>query len=325
VQRGLRRYTLYGTRPANAAGDPYDAGDLKKVQSGLQALRDLATQDKPWCLFIGTDGPHDPFVMPEHYACMYDPASVPLPPSFHDNLLDKPRIYGRMRQFWEQFSEDEYREAIAHYWGYCTMVDDFLGMTLDALDQTGQAENTLVIFMSDHGEAAGAHGLFMKGFAAIEECYRIPCIMRWPRGIAQPGRVLDDFVTLADFAPTLAELAGTVMPPCSGRSLLPLLRGETGTNWPDEVCSQFNGIELYYSQRFVRTREWMYVYNGSDMDELYDLRNDPHCLRNLADDVRHQPVLQDMCARLWRKAQAESDRMLYTMSVAPPFGPQRTT
>ncbi len=96
-------------------------------------------------------------------------------------------------------SEQEYREAIAHYWGFCTMQDDLLGMVLDELDATGQA-NTVVIFTSDHGDYAGAHGLFMKGVAAADECYR-SLLVRWPAGITDPGRSVEQFVSLADFAP----------------------------------------------------------------------------------------------------------------------------
>ena len=175
------------------------------MRAGIRALHDLAAGSKPWCLFVGPVGPHDPYVIPEYYATMYDPADVELPPSYYDNLLDKPRVYQRQRRFWGQMSEQEYREAIAHYWGFCTMQDDLLGMVLDALDATGQAENTVVIFTSDHGDYAGAHGLFMKGVAAFDECYHVPCVVRWPRGIANPGRTVGEFVTLADFAPTFAE------------------------------------------------------------------------------------------------------------------------
>ncbi len=323
LRPGWGRYRLYGTRPPDPTSDPFTPGDLLTVRRGIEALSDLARQNKPWCLYIGTVGPHDPYILPEKYATLYDPADVELPPSFADNLLDKPRIVQRQRRFWSQLTPDEYREAIAHYWGYCTMQDDLLGMVLDALEATGQAENTLVIFTSDHGDYAGAHGLFMKGVAAFDECYSIPCVMRWPRGIANPGRTVEEFITLADFAPTFAELAGASLPPVSGRSLAPFLRGESPADWPDALYSQFNGVELYYSQRFVRTRAWKYVYNGFDFDELYDLRNDPHCLRNLAGDEAYRPVIEEMCRRMWRKGYEEQDidcNPYPTVSVAP-YGP----
>jgi arylsulfatase A-like enzyme len=323
LRPGWGRYQLYGTRAPEPDSDPFLPGDLKTVQIGLQALRDLAEGDDPWCLYIGPVGPHDPYILPEHYATMYDPADVELPASYYDTLADKPRVYQRQRRFWGQMSADEYREAIAHYWGFCTMQDDLLGMVMEALEETGQAEDTLVLFTSDHGDYVGAHGLFMKGVAAFDECYRVPNIMRWPAGIANPGREIDEFVTLADFAPTFAELAGAELHDVSGRSLAPFFHDQTPADWPDAVHSQFNGVELYYSQRVVQTHEWKYVYNGFDFDELYHLSEDPHCLRNLAEDPRYLPVIEEMCARMWRKGYEESDincNPYPTVSLAP-FGP----
>jgi len=323
LRPGWGRYRLYGTREPNPEADPFTPHDLTAVQEGIRALNDLTQTGKPWCLYVGPVGPHDPYVLPEKYATMYDPADVELPPSFYDNLLDKPRVYQRQRRFWGQMSEDEYRAAIAHYWGYCTMQDHLLGMVLDALDRTGQADNTLVIFMSDHGDYVGAHGLFMKGVAAFDECYNVPCIMRWPKGVVNPGRQIKEYVSLADFAPTFVELAGASLPEQSGRSLVPFLCDETPSDWPDAMYSQFNGVELYYSQRFVRTKDWKYVYNGFDFDELYDLCEDPHCIRNLAEDPRCREVVREMCARMWRKGYEEQDifcNPYATVSLAP-FGP----
>ena len=220
VRPGWGRLQLYGTGETTPEAEPYTQGDYRIVQSGLRALGDLTAGERPWCLYIGPNGPHDPYIIPEYYANLYDPDEIALPDSWQDDLLDKPRVYQRQRQLWNQFTEREYREAVAHYWGYCTMQDDLLGLVLDALDASGQAENTLVLFSSDHGDYVGAHGLFAKGVAAFDECYRVPCIMRWPAGIAEPGREVGALITHADMAPTIAELAGVSMPACSGQSLV---------------------------------------------------------------------------------------------------------
>ncbi len=323
LRPGWGRYRLYGTRTPDPEHDPYHPHDIQAVRAGLQALEDLSSSGQPWCLFIGPVGPHDPYILPEKYATMYDPDDVTLPPSFYDNLLDKPRVYQRQRRFWSQMSEQEYREAIAHYWGFCTMQDDLLGMVLDGLDATGQADNTVVIFTSDHGDYAGAHGLFMKGVAAFDECYHVPLLVRWPAGITDAGRTVDEFVSLADFAPTFVELGGGELPRSSGQSLVPFFRGEEPEDWPDAVYTQFNGVELYYSQRVVRTKDWKYVYNGFDDDELYNLQEDPHCLRNVAQDPRNRAVLEEMCARMWKRGYLEDDIFCNpypTVSLAP-FGP----
>lgn len=100
-----------------------------------------------------TSGPHDPFVVPEPFVRRYDPAEIPLPPSFRDDLTDKPGDYRRLRQqVWGQLSEQEVRESIAHEWAYCTREDTYFGLLVDALEVSGQRENTLVLKLSDHGE-----------------------------------------------------------------------------------------------------------------------------------------------------------------------------
>ena len=177
---------------------------------------------------VGPSGPHDPFIVPERFAAVYGPAEVALPPSFRDEMADKPRIYQRMRrQYWGQLTEAEVRESIAHYWGYCTMMDAMFGEVLDALDATGAKDNTLVLRLSDHGDYCGAHGLYCKGVPPFREAYHIPLIARWPAGIADPGRETDALVNMMDFAPTFLDLAGVSDVPESvaGRSLTPFFRG----------------------------------------------------------------------------------------------------
>lgn len=302
-----------------------DLHDYQVVQAAVDELDKLTAQERPWCLFVGPVGPHDPFNVPERFVRMYDPATIQLPASYADTLEDKPRLYQRQRrQLWDQLGEDEVRESIAHYWAYCTLEDALLGEVLDALDASGQAADTLVIFLSDHGDYCGDHGLYLKGAPAFREAYHIPCIMRWPNGIASPGRTVDEFITLADFAPTFLELASVAAPPnLSGRSLAPFLHGETPADWPDAVYTQFNGVELYYTQRSVTTREYKYVYNGFDFDELYDLYNDPHELVNRAADPAYQALKHELVRKMWRFAAQENDMIFnpYGTVALAPWGP----
>lgn len=327
---GWGTYRHYGTaRQPDGVTHDYNPGDYNIVTTGLQGLEDAAAGADPWCVYIGPNGPHDPYIVPEKYATMYDPAEIPMPESWLDDCRDKPVIYQRQRKLWGQLSPDEQREAVAHYWGYCTMQDDLLGMVLDQLEETGQAENTLVIFLSDHGDYNGAHGLWMKGIPAFDEAYHIPCIMRWPEGIRNPGREVDQFVTLPDLAPTFVELAGgPSLGEIHGRSVAPFLRGEAPEDWTDMFCTQMNGVELYYSQRSVRTEEWKYVFNGFDWDELYYLPEDPHEIRNLAPrggdpSPEVDEVLREMCSRMWQFARRTGDIMKNpygTVGLAP-YGP----
>jgi arylsulfatase A-like enzyme len=296
--------------------------DQDILQSGLEKMPILAKGEKPWCLFISINGPHEPFVIPKKYLDLYDPKAIELPPNYHDEMKDRPMLYQRMRKNYK-FSEDEVKECIAHYWGYCTMMDEMLGEALRTLDKTGQADDTLVIFLSDHGEFCGAHGLYAKGIPAFDESYRIPLVMRWPNGIKNPGRTVDEFVTHCDISPTVTELAGaTPTRDPSGGSMTPFLLDEKPRSWPDAFYSQCNGVEIYYTQRMVRTKKYKLVYNPADVDELYDLENDPYEMINLIDREDLRPIVKELFKKLWLRAKDERDYMSPYHTVAhAPFGP----
>ena len=289
-------------------------------------MESLAAGGEPWCLFVGPNGPHDPFIVPEPYASMYDPAEIDLPESYADTMEDKPAIYRRMRkQYWDQLSEDEVKESIAHYWGYCTMMDDMFGELLEALEKSGAASNTLVIRMSDHGEYCGAHGLYCKGVPPFREAYQVPLSIRWPDGIKDPGRECEALVNLMDFAPTFLEVAGIEETPeaIAGASLTPLFAGATPEEWRETHYTQFNGVELYYTQRVVQTEAYKYVYNGFDFDELYDLHADPHEMRNVADHEDYQDVKRELVKRMWQTALDQNDIITnpYATVAMAPWGP----
>jgi arylsulfatase A-like enzyme len=322
---GWGDYQLYRTLPTTGPRGYDKASDWPVIQSGLQALESLSQTDQPWCLFVGPLGPHDPFRVPDTFVNRYQLEDVPLPASYHDRMEDKPRIYQRMRrQYWDQLSEDEIRDAVRHYWAYAEMEDTYLGLLLDALEAGGQKDSTMVLRLSDHGDYAGAHGLFCKGVPAFREAYNVPCIVSWPGVIQNPDRLEDSFVTLADVGPTILEAAGVPVPDgLTGRSMVPFLRGETPEDWPDAVYSQMNGVELYYTQRAVQTKEWKYVYNGFDFDELYDLTADPHETVNLADRPEHAEVKRALVHKMWRFAASTQDHVFnqYVTVAMAPWGP----
>lgn len=263
----------------------YEPDDYKAVQDGIAGLKIMVKGEAPWCLMIALpSGGHDPYRATQKFVDMYDPESSEIPPSFLDTLEDKPRIYQRMRyQLWSQLSDKEVRHVIAHYWACLTQADALFGLVLDALEKSGQAENTIVVYTADHGDYMAAHGLWSKGVPAFREGYNIPCVIRWPGGTKHPGRQVDAPVSTTDFAPTFLDAAGIPNAyKTSGNSLLPWLRGEMPADWPDAAYGQVNGMEAYYTQRTVVTKDYKYVYNDFDYDEMYDLKNDPHEMVNLA-------------------------------------------
>ncbi len=299
--------------------------DRQTVDEAVEWIRNRpAGQGAPWCQYVGTLGPHDPYKVPQQFLDMYADVPIELPPNFTETMEDKPALYRRTRSRFDQLTEDEHREAIRHYLAFCSYQDALFGRILDALDESGEAENTLVLFVSDHGDYMAEHGLWAKGLPCFQSAYRVPAIMRWPKGINNPGRVADAFVSLADFAPTFLELAG-IQPEraLTGQSLVPFMEDRAPASWRDTIFTQSNGNELYGIQRSAATKEWKYVYNGFDFDELYHLPTDPHETKNLAGDVQYDAVVKDMCRRMWQFAYDHNDSCVnpyITVGLAP-YGP----
>jgi len=317
---GYGAFRMYGT--INPTGETHDEIAVSKA---VEVLGSISNTDQPWCLYVGLIGPHDPYDVPRKYLELYDVEDIHLPKSFQDDLTDKPRIYQRMReQIFDQLSERETRQAIRHYLAYCTYLDDLFGRVLNALVKTGQAENTLVLYCADHGDYCGEHGLFAKGIPCFQGAYHVPAILRWPAGLRKPGRNVKAFVSLADFGSTFRDVAGLAPDrSLTGASLLPFIQGETPPDWRDDIHTQCNGVELYYTQRSVKTMDYKYTFNGFDQDELYDLRADPDEMHNLAKDPAWEGIKRQMCARMWRFAFRESDTAInpYVTVGLAPYGP----
>ena len=321
IRPGYRQLTLYGS-----SGEIGDSHDEQAVNAGLAVLDSVANDTDPWCLYVGVNGPHDPYTVPQKYLDMYDIDDIELPVNFADNMRDKPRIYQRMRDTrFGQFTEYEVRQCIRHFRAFCTYMDDLFGKLLNKLDDIGQAENTIVIYCSDHGDYCGEHGLFAKGIPCFNGAYHVPLVVRWPAGISNGGRRVEAFSSLADIAPTLLDCIGIQVDRYfSGASLLPFLKNETPQTWRDAMFTQCNGVEIYFKQRSVRTKDFKYVFNAFDYDELYDLRADPYEMRNVVADPIYADVVRQMCKRLWQFAYQEDDNSLlnaYITVALAPYGP----
>jgi arylsulfatase A-like enzyme len=190
---------------------------------------------------------------------------------------------------------------------------------LSVLDETGQRDNTVVIFMSDHGEMLGDHGLLLKGPHFYDEAVRVPLVIRWP-GHFQAGLRATGLVELIDLAPTLLDCAGLPPEPrIQGRSLKPVLTGDADpANIRENVYSEYLNAwthpEAYATM--IRTRDdKIVVYHGLEQGELYDLENDPDEFENLWDDEsnaeRKTQLFKTVC-----------DRIAFTVDPHPPrLGP----
>jgi arylsulfatase A-like enzyme len=319
-RNGWPDFALYGTRQ----GKPEDMTDFKRGTMAIQEIKRLSQESNPWVIYVGLTDIHDPYIVTEPYASMYNPDDIPIPPNYYDLMEDKPSIYRRMRQqLWSQLSERQVREAIAYYWGLCSMNDDVVGMLLDSLDEIGVSDNTMVLYTSDHGDQVGGHGLFLKGVLPFEESYHIPMAVRFPEMI-KPSSVSSEFVNLCDFAPTFCDLSGSEpMPQSHGRSLVPIFEGKPPDDWTKTFFGQFLGTEYYYTQRIIRDQRYKYVFNGFDFDELYDLQEDPYEIKNLANNSDYDNVKKHLLKEMWRWCEKTDDIMFnsYPSVALVPFGP----
>ena len=317
LRPGYPTYTHYGEGAKTT--------DEAAVADGIQEMERNAKSGSPWCSMISVNGPHDPYFVPKKYLDRYDLDEIELPPNFDDDLVMCPGLYRRVRDRFAQLSREEHREAILHYLAYCSYMDDLFGQVLRALDGSGQRENTVVIYLSDHGDYAGEHGLWTKGLPCFRSAYHVPAVVQWNRGLARKGEVESAFVSLSDFAPTILELSGIHADrEFSGLSLAPFLRGATKPeDWRDALFTQSNGNELYGIQRSVMTDKWKFVYNGFDYDELYDLENDPWEVENVAAFEEHREIRKELSRSLWEFARDRKDACVnkYIMVALAEYGP----
>ncbi|MBC7237106.1 MAG: sulfatase-like hydrolase/transferase [Chloroflexi bacterium] len=280
---------------------------------GRRAVRFLREWqgEQPLFLWVSFCNPHFPFDPPEPYDTLYDPNEVPLPVWREGELDKKPaqRQLQKERGF-DTVSEPVMRKMVANYYGLISLIDDQVGALLQALEEKGMAENTLIAFTSDHGDLLGDHRLLLKsGVTFYESCVRVPFIVSYPPAFPV-GVACDALVETIDLPATFLDIAG-VRPPetMQGRSLVGLAEGKVA-DWRDDAFAE---IDLRINPlmhaphdpasrdyvAMVVTERWKYVhFPNRGLGELYDLKNDPHELENLFDDPRYADKLAEMRLRL---------------------------
>lgn len=311
VREGYPKYAQFGVNE-----NPY--GDRTTVSKACELISSYEGEE-PFFLYAGVKGPHDPYCPPQEFIDWYRDVKIELPENFEDTMEDKPALYRRTRERFA-LSKEEYIESIRRYLAFVSFEDNLFGQLLEAIRQKGIYENTYVFYLTDHGDYLGAHGLWAKGLPCFREAYHICAAISGP-GIKGETHV-KDLVSIVDFAPTIAEMAGISFA-CTGHSLLPFLKGQRPKQWRSELYTQTNGNELYGIQRAVWDKQWKYVFNGFDYDELYDLENDPWELRNLINEEGHQEIIKKYCRKMWRFAKETGDNCTcpYIMVSLAPYGP----
>ena len=254
---------------------------------------------RPFFLWLSYVRPHPPLDPPACYFEQYIRQEFPPVPmgDWADREARMKRVDGGVGFMGER----QLHRARAAYYAQITHIDHQIGRLLEYLAEHEVQNDTLILFTSDHGELLGDHNLFRKALP-FQGSARVPFIVRPPRSWRLPGgRVVDAPVELRDVMPTLLEAAGAPVPDSvDGLSVLPFCRGETPREWREYI----HGEHAYgpQSNHFIVDGRWKYAWFSQDGREfLFDLRNDPDELHNLADAPEAEPVLKEMRARLVRE------------------------
>lgn len=270
----------------------------------IQQLERYAEQDEPFFLTCQFWGPHQAHLPSREFAGMHDREKIRSWANYEDAWDGKPEMVKQVhRDFYRAVPEnwDEWREVVGRYYDFTAMIDAQMGRILDRLQTLGLADNTIVVFTTDHGDMTGSHGgMIDKGYP-YEEAHRIPLIVSWPGRFAE-GQRSSAMVYNMDVFPTLLDALGLPVPDRDGQSFLPILEGDEGAGGRREIYLEFHGLRFLYSQRALVTDDgWKYVFTPGDRDEVYDLNADPAELHNLIDEsdaVEHIERLQNRMMEL---------------------------
>ena len=286
-----------------------------------------AQRTGPWFASVNIYDPHPPFNPPQAYRDRFDPRQVKSPLFRESDLAQQEKLSALDFQSSARHPDEldilspvlpqppapglreqitagarDARTLIAAYYAMIELIDDQVSRILAAVEDSGQRENTVVIFTSDHGESLGDHGLIQKGCRFYEGLVRVPLIWSWP-GRFQAALRSNALVELTDIAPTLMEIAGLELPKyLTGRSLLPILSGERPANHHREfVRSEYiDALDLpdhSVASMFFDGRHKLVVYHNHGIGELYDLQEDPGEFVDLWDDAESLELKADLLAR----------------------------
>jgi arylsulfatase A-like enzyme len=322
-----------GAKPGEitSAAPAYSKDETQTAFMADEFIRWLGEQDAPWFAHVSFLRPHPPFSVPAPYNTMYAPGDGPAVARAETHRREQeahpylgfsmPRtgkggfLYGANGPI-SDWSANDLAAIRATYYGMISEVDAQLGRIWQALKQCGGWENTLIVFTSDHAEMAGDHWTLGKG-GFFDGSYHVPLVIRDPRAGNSRGDMVDQFTSAADIFPTLCDRLGIeARNHLDGEALSPFLDGRKPIRWRDAAFWEFDfrdiaegQAEQYFGLRsnecnlaVVRDRNFKYVHFTSLPPLLFDLRNDPSELVNLANDPGYASVRLDFAEKLlsWR-------------------------
>jgi len=318
--KGANESTAYGNKAK--MGTPIDNVPKEAHYShwvadcALEFIDHLREDGEPFCLVANFFDPHHPFGAPQEFRDLIDSDAIPSPNTRDDELSNKPaqqtfyseKSYAGVAPGFKEYTEEQIREIRAQYWAMIALVDYEVGRILKALEDAGLAEDTLVVFTSDHGEMLGNHQQLLKGPQLYDDLTNVPLIARWP-GRIDAGKTVDELVQWVDLAATFLEVAAcSCGPGVQGESLLPLMTGQQN-QWRDWALSEYRDSGFTTDPKIMTTmlrhEHWKLIIwhgvpatGGERNGELYDLSNDPKELYNLFHLTEHADVRRRLKLKL---------------------------
>ncbi|MBK1878964.1 sulfatase family protein [Pelagicoccus mobilis] len=276
-------------------------------------MEEYVKEDKPFFLWSSFFDPHPPYIVPEPWDTMYDPEKVTVPQITPGEHEQNPEHFQKTQQENPDFSNweeeggntmhgceshlqdrESLSKEIAVYYGMISCMDKYIGQILDKLDELGIADNTLIVFTSDHGHFFGHHGLIAKGPFHYEDLIRIPFIASWP-GKIEAGTTSSEIQSLVDLAPTFLEATGTKIPnTMTGISQAKAWTGEETSQRDHAIVENRHQPTTINAKTYINARYKITTYAGHEYGELWDLENDPKELKNLWND----PASAELKAKL---------------------------
>ncbi len=284
------------------------------ADAAIRELSAVADCGRPWHVCVDFKDPHLACLPCEPFASMYPPAEIAEWGNFRESFENKPFIQHQQLRNWdiEHWTWKEWAVYLSGYFGMISQLDDAVGRILDFLEREKLTRNTIIIYTSDHGDAAGSHRMMDKHYVMYEEIVRVPFLVRWDETV-QPESSCGDFIShYLDLGPTLLRAAGLPVPGhFQGMSFLPQLAGRPSPAPRDWIFSTYHGQQFgLYTQRMIRDPRYKFVWNATDVDELYDLTADPWELENLAVNPGREGLLRSMRHRVAETFAALGDDMV---------------
>ncbi len=289
----------------------YSTWTAERTIANIEAA---VTEGRPFFTWASFHDPHPPYIVPEPFASMYDPADMRLPECDPADMDDMPPAHREAMKSMDdadftrwlesghnnhgfhshRFDPEQLKMDMACYYGMISLMDREIGRILDALDRLGVAENTIVVFTTDHGHFLGHHGLVAKGAFHYEDLVRLPFVARWP-GRIPAGEASEALIGLLDLAPTFMDAAGLGVPGrMQGVSQLDVWTGKAASAREMVICENRHQPTRLHLRTYIDSRYKLTLWRGCDYGELFDLQEDPDERRNLWSSPDHQNLKAHM-------------------------------